>query len=129
MEYEQKIIEYWSMASKQDFETAEILFKNKKYHHALFFCHLSIEKILKAIIVKTTQGAPPLLHDLVRLVERTSINLSAKQKNELAEISTFNIEARYDDYKLSFHKKANKRFTLKYITMTRRILKWLSKYL
>ena len=80
MEYEQKIIEYWSMASKQDFETAEILFKNKKYHHALFFCHLSIEKILKAIIVKTTQGAPPLLHDLVRLVERTSINLSAKKK-------------------------------------------------
>jgi|SRR3989338_589557 len=129
MEYEQKIIKYWSTASKQDFETAEILFKNKKYHHALFFCHLSIEKFLKAIIVKTTQGAPPLLHDLVRLAERTSINLSAKQKNELAEVSTFNIEARYDDYKLSFYKKANKRFTLKYITMTRRILKWLSKYL
>ena len=129
MATEQQIIEYWSTASKQDLEAAEILFENKKYHHALFFCHLSIEKILKAIIVKTTQEAPPLMHDLVRLAERTGIKISAKQKNELSEISTFNIEARYDDYKLSFHKKANKRFTSKYITMTKRILKWLSNYL
>lgn len=129
MENEQKIIKYWSTVSKQDFETAEILFKNKKYHHALFFCHLSIEKILKAIVVKATQKAPPLLHNLVRLAERTGIKLSVKQKNELAEISTFNIEARYDDYKLSFYKKANKKFASKYINMTRKILKWLKKYL
>lgn len=80
MENEQKVIKYWFMASKQDFATAEILFKNKKYHHALFFCHLSIEKILKAIIVKATQKVPPLLHDLVRLAERAGINLSEKQK-------------------------------------------------
>ncbi|MBI5746475.1 MAG: HEPN domain-containing protein [Nitrospirae bacterium] len=50
MATEQQIIEYWSMASKQDLEAAEILFENKKYHHALFFCHLSIEKTLKANI-------------------------------------------------------------------------------
>lgn len=129
MENEQRAIKYWFTASKQDFATAEILFENKKYHHALFFCHLSIEKILKAIVIKATQKAPPLLHDLVRLAERAGINLSEKQKNELAEISTFNIEARYDDYKLSFYKKAKKRFTSKYITMTKEILKWLKKYL
>jgi len=129
MKNEQKIIKYWTAASKQDFETAEILFKNEKYHHALFFCHLCIEKYLKAIIVKTTQGAPPLLHDLVRLAERTGIKLSTKQKNELSEISTFNIEARYDDYKLSFFKKAKKRFASKYVNKTRKILKWLGKQL
>lgn len=129
MENEQKIIEYWSTASKQDFETAEILFENKKYYNALFFCHLSIEKYLKAIIVKETHGAPPLVHDLVRLAEKASILLSTKLKNELAEISTFNIKARYDDYKLSFYKKATEKFTTKYINKTRRILKWLNKYL
>lgn len=126
---EQKIIQYWSIASKQDFETAIILFKNKKYHHALFFCHLSIEKILKALIIKSTREAPPFLHDLVRLAEKAGINLSVKVKNELVEIGTFNIEARYDDYKLSFYKKADKIFSSKYITMARKILKWLNKYL
>ena len=86
---------------------------------------MSIEKILKALIVKETREAPPLVHDLVRLAERTDIKLSIKQKNELDEISVFNIEARYDDYKLSFFKKASKRFTSKYVNKTRKILKWL----
>ena len=128
MNTEQDIIKYWDEASKQDFETAQILYSNKKYHHALFFCHLTVEKILKAIIVKSTKTAPPLIHDLVRLAEKTGIELTEKLKDELAEISVFNIKARYDDYKLSFYKKANKQFTSKYITMTKRILKCLRQY-
>jgi len=126
---EKDIIKNWTEASKQDLETAEILFENKKYHHALFFCHLSIEKYLKAIIVKTTKKAPPLIHDLVRLVETTDVKLTSTIKNELADISAFNIQARYDDYKLSFYKKANKRFTAKYLKITKEILKWLKEYL
>lgn len=125
MSDEREIIKYWSTSSKQDFETAEILFENQKYGHALFFCHLSIEKILKALIVRKTHAAPPLVHDLVRLAEKTGICLSDKFKGELAEISSFNIQARYDDYKLSFYKKAKKRFAAKYIAATREILIWL----
>lgn len=129
MTQEQDIIKYWHTASKQDFETAKILVANKRYHHALFFCHLSIEKSLKAIIVKKTKTAPPLIHDLVRLSEKTGIEVSEERKNNIAEISTFNIEARYDDYKLSFYKKATKPFTIKYFSMTKEILLWLNEYL
>ncbi len=125
---ESEVIKYWLKASREDFDTADILCKNKKYHHALFFCHLSIEKMLKAIIVKSTKTAPPLIHDLVRLAERAGLPLSELQKNELAEITTFNVEARYDDYKLSFRKKAKKQFSLKYLEKTREILQWLSKH-
>jgi hypothetical protein len=63
------------------------------------------------------------------LAEKASIPLSVKLKNEFAEISTFNIKARYDDYKLSFYKKATEKFTSKYVNKTRKILKWLNKYL
>ena len=126
---EQEVIKYWFTISKQDFETAELLSRNKKYHHALFFCHLSIEKMLKALIVKTTKSAPPLIHDLIRLAEKAKILLTEQRKNELAELTTFNIAARYDDYKLSFYKKAKKHFAVKYLNKTRRLLKWLSKYI
>lgn len=126
---ERELLKNWISGSKQDLETAEILFENKKYHHALFFCHLSLEKYLKAIIVKTTKKAPPLIHDLVRLAEKTDIKLSDKIRNDLADISVFNIQARYDDYKLSFFKKANKRFTAKYLKTTKEILSWLKEYL
>ena len=128
MKSEREVIKYWLTASKEDFDSAEILYRNKKYHHALFFCHLSIEKMLKAIIIKSTKTAPPLIHDLVRLAERAGLPLSELQKNELAEITTFNVEARYDDYKLSFRKKAKKQFSLKYLEKTKEILQWLSKH-
>ena len=123
----QEVVKYWLTASKEDFDSAEILFQNKKYHHALFFCHLSIEKMLKAIIVKSTKTAPPLIHDLIRLAEKAKLPLSEAQMNELAEITTFNIDARYDDYKLSFRKKAKKQFSLKYLKKTREMLQWLTK--
>lgn len=126
---EKETLKNWTSGSKQDLETAEILFENKKYHHALFFCHLSLEKYLKALIVKTTKKAPPLIHDLVRLAEKTDIKLTSKIKNELADISVFNIQARYDDYKLSFFKKANKKFAAKYLKTTKEILSWLKEYL
>lgn len=128
MKSKREVIKYWLTGSKEDFDSAEILYKNKKYHHALFFCHLSIEKMLKAIIVKSTKIAPPLTHDLVRLAERAGVPLNELQKNELAEITTFSIEARYDDYKLSFRKKAKKQFSLKYLDKTKEMLQWLSKH-
>ncbi len=128
MKSKREVIKYWLTGSKEDFDSAEILYKNKKYHHALFFCHLSIEKMLKAIIVKSTKTAPPLIHDLVRLAERAGVPVNELQKNELAEITTFSIEARYDDYKLSFRKKAKKQFSLKYLDKTKEMLQWLSKH-
>ena len=128
MKSKQEVIKYWLTASKEDFDSAEILYKNKKYHHALFFCHLRIEKMLKAVIVKSTKTAPPLIHDLVRLAEKAGVPLNELQENELAEITTFNIGARYDDYKLSFRKKAKKQFSLKYLNKTREMLQWLSKH-
>ncbi|OGS17604.1 MAG: hypothetical protein A2219_01185 [Elusimicrobia bacterium RIFOXYA2_FULL_50_26] len=128
MSDERDIVKYWLESSKQDFETAEILFKNRKYQHSLFFCHLSIEKLLKAVFVKSRKAAPPLIHDLVRLGEKTGIPLSEGIKNDLAEISTFNIQARYDDYKLSFYLKADRQFALKYVSITRELLKWLNKH-
>ena len=122
------VILYWLTSSKQDFQTAEILFKNKRYHHALFFCHLSVEKMLKALVVYATKTAPPLIHDLVRLAEKADLSLTQQYKNDLAEITTFNIETRYDDYKLSFYKQATQQFSSKYLKKTKRILTWLNKY-
>ena len=121
------VVQFWLESSNQEWETAQILFKNKKYHHALFFCHLSLEKILKGLIVKVTRQAPPLIHDLIRLAESAEIALTERHKDELAEITSFNIQTRYDDYKLSFYKKATPSFTTKYFNKTKSLLTWLNK--
>ena len=57
-----KQIKYWKNNAITDINTAEILINNKKYLHGLFFCHLTIEKIIKAHVVKWTKEIPPKTH-------------------------------------------------------------------
>lgn len=96
----------WVTSAQDALSTVDVLYKAKKYNHALFFLHLSLEKLLKAIIIMNTNDAPPSIHDLVRLATSATIVVDEKMLSVLAEISTFNIAARYDEEKLQFYKKA-----------------------
>ena len=88
------------------------LYKAKQYSWSLFIGHLVIEKLLKAIYYNKTNQTPSFTHDLSRLVDKiVDMELTENQLNMLDVISTFNINARYDDYKRNFHKKCDKRFT------------------
>lgn len=120
-------VEYWITSSKDDLDTAKKLFDLKKYHHALFFVHLALEKILKAIYVSKRNEAALPIHDLVRLAEKTTIRLDSETINQLTEISTFNIAARYDDYKLKFYKKATKEYTEKWLKIGQKLYVKLTK--
>ena len=62
-----EIIDYWLKSAEEDLKTAKSLFKSKRYHHCLFFCHLFIEKIIKALVVKKTKRQSPYGHNLLRL--------------------------------------------------------------
>ncbi|OGZ66519.1 MAG: hypothetical protein A3C50_00345 [Candidatus Staskawiczbacteria bacterium RIFCSPHIGHO2_02_FULL_43_16] len=121
------LIQYWEKSSKNDFAVAQYLFKSKKYSYALFFCHLSLEKLLKSFIVKHSKKSAPLEHNLVRLANKAGFTLSGEQKDLLSEITTFNIKARYDDYKTNFYKKATRVYAQSYITETKNLITWLKK--
>jgi hypothetical protein len=43
----------------------------------------------------------------------------------LAEITVFNISARYDDYKKSFYFACDKKYTKKYLEKGKELLLWL----
>lgn len=122
-------VTYWITSSADDLDSAEKLLEGKKYHHALFFLHLSLEKILKAIYVKKKDEPSPPIHDLVRLAEKSALAISEEIKLQLAEISTYNIAARYDDYKLRFYKKASKEYAEKWMKIGHELLEMLNKKL
>ncbi|SRR5258708_1399737 len=117
-------VNFWVKSAADTLDTSDKLFEMKKYSHSLFFLHLTLEKILKALYIHTKKTSPLPIHDLVRLAEKCEIALNEEQKLQLAEISTFNIAARYDDYKLKFYKKA----TLEYSQNWREIGKTLYQY-
>ena len=79
----EKLIDYWRKSAEKDHETAEYLLEGKKYSACLFFCHLMIEKILKALVVKETKTHSPYTHKLVDLAKLAKIKLNKRQINNL----------------------------------------------
>jgi len=122
---ESEFIKYWQDSSERSLKTAEDLFDLKYYDWCLFFCHLTLEKILKGLVVKATGKQPLPIHDLEKLAQQAKLKLTQKQVAELNEITAFNIQARYDDIKLSFYKKATKDYTQKFLNKTRKWHQWL----
>jgi len=55
----EKQIEYWINTAKADLDTGELLIRESRNIHGLFFCHLAIEKALKAHVVKDTDKFLP----------------------------------------------------------------------
>jgi HEPN domain-containing protein len=119
------IIKYWLSSAEQDFDTAEILFQNGRYDWCLFIGHLVIEKTLKAFYTRDVNETPPRIHNLLRLAEPTTLQLSDEQKQLLMDITRFNIETRYPDYKQSFQKVCTKEFAEDYFVKIKELHSWL----
>ena len=123
------IVNYWKDSSDQNFETMQHLLHSKDYSWALFIGHLVIEKLLKALYVKKIQKHALYTHDLLRLTNKIGLVLNEEQEDWLDEISTFNLNARYDNYKQDFQKKCTKEYTFERISRIENIRLWLMKQL
>lgn len=121
----EKIINHWISRSEQDFETMMHLYKSKDYHWSLFIGHLVIERLLKALVVKYTNFHAPFTHDLRRLAKLAKIDISDDFKRYLDTISTFNLNARYDNYKQDFYKKCTSDYTDTWIANIKAVREWI----
>ncbi len=111
----EKIKNHWVETTNDDFETMNQLFKSKSYNWALFVGHISVEKLLKALYVKLHGKHAPTIHNLYRLAELFKINLTDEFSDSLDTITSFNINARYDDYKKEFFDLCTREYTESWI--------------
>ena len=93
----------WFISAEEAFSTAEDTYPNHP-NWAFFFWHLAIEKLLKGLIIRHGKEVQPV-HDLVKLSQISGIDITPEQKDQLAEITSYAISARYDDIKQTFYKK------------------------
>jgi HEPN domain-containing protein len=122
-----KLIEYWLESANDDYETMITMFDSKKYNWSLFIGHLMIEKYLKAYYVIAKNDFPPYIHNLLQLAEKSNLKVSEDQKIFLATVTAFNINARYDDYKMSFQKKCTLEFTSYWVEQIKEFRTWIKK--
>lgn len=128
MDRDQKI-RYWFESAGDDWQAALHLFEKGDYPYALFFGHLTIEKILKALYATRRNEVPPHTHRLVYLAESVCLDLTQEQWELLEVVTDFNLEARYPDEKFSFKKRCTKNFTEEYLAKIEEMKEWLMKKL
>ena len=119
------IIKYWIDSSDDDFETMTAMFDSKRYSWSMFVGHLMIEKLLKALYVKTNNDYPPFMHNLLRLAEKCNLDLTEEQRFFFATVTAFNINARYDDYKMSFQRTCSPEFSATWIAKLKNQRLWI----
>lgn len=123
----EKLIQYWLASSDDDYETMEAMYNSKRYNWTLFIGHLMIEKLLKAYYVKVNEAFPPYIHNLLRLAEKSQLELNKENKIFFITVTAFNINSRYDDYKMSFQKMCTPEFTAQWIERLKQKRLWIKK--
>ncbi len=121
-----KQIEYWKSGACNDIETAELLIKNNKLLHGLFFCHLVIEKIIKAHVVKFTKNVPPKSHDLLYLLKISDIELDNEDSEFFGLMMKYQLEGRYPEY---YPMPPSREKSDEYLSRTKDLLRCLKKKL
>jgi HEPN domain-containing protein len=117
-----KQIAFWRDSAKEDWDVARQLVDNGRTRHGLFFAHLALEKILKAIVCKQSRDLAPRLHNLSRLAELAALALDIGKMEVLAEMNAFHIEGRYPE---SLTKPPTQDEALNYMARAEGVFQWL----
>ncbi len=123
-------IKYWIDSSDEDWKTVLSLFKAQRFVHCLFFAHLTIEKITKALWVKYNEAnIPPKIHNLVKLLNETNQEFNKEDLIFLQEFNDFQLEGRYPDYLFRINKICTFEYTSKILKRIKEIKQCLIKKL
>lgn len=122
----QKQIEYWLKSAEDDLLTAGLLIQNERFIHGLFFCHLCIEKAIKAHIVKQTSQIPPKIHNLPLLLSKANLSLTDDNKELTALLMTYLLEGRYPD---NYPQTSSAEEVNDYFDRTKKLFAWLKSKL
>jgi len=120
----ERTVSYWLEGAQYDLGAANAMLKSKKYPYALFMGHLSLEKLLKAFVVKHTKAHAPFSHSLPYLAEKSGVKIPEKILIKLREFMEFHFEARYPDANKAFYKKCTKPYTAKKLKEIKEVFTW-----
>ena len=118
----QKQIDYWINGADEDIVTANLLIREKRTLHGLFFCHLVIEKAIKALVVHKISDVAPRTHNLIYLSEQAGLEFDDDTQMFLGILMKYQLQGRYPDYNPYLPDQA---IVDEYFNNTKELLKWL----
>jgi len=123
------LMEYWFKSADEDYDTMLYMKDGKKNTWCLFMGHLVIEKLLKGLYAKNNPDDPiaPKIHNLILLSQKANLDVPTEIRAKIQTINTFNISARYDDYKRTFDEKCTDDYTSEQVKNVEEVRKWLKE--
>ena len=118
----QKQIDYWMTSAADDIITADLLIQKKRILHGLFFCHLVIEKAIKAHYVNKIRDFAPRTHNLIYLSENAGIIFDNETQIFLGILMKYQLQGRYPDYNPVLPDQVR---VDEYLKKTKALLQWL----
>ena len=124
-----ELMEYWFKSADEDYDTMLYMKTGKKNTWCLFMGHLVIEKLLKGLYAKNNPDDPiaPKIHNLILLSQKANLEVPTEIREKIQTINTFNISARYDDYKRTFDEKCTDDYTSEQVKNIEEVRKWLKE--
>jgi len=125
----EEVVQYWLELAEDDWPVAEHLLASGDHHYALFFGHLYLEKLLKALVVKATEEHAPRTHNLLFLAERAGLAVPDDKHDVLLRVTGYNIETRYPEERAAARKRYTREYTESELKMIQEVGQWLKSEL
>lgn len=117
--------EEWFKQADYDMKSAEVLFENKRYIHAIFMCHLAIEKALKGLYLMRVDTVPPRTHSLLFLAEKIGLEIPLDLSGCFYDLNRLSVPTRYPDDLERMQKDYKEDLAHDILIKGREILLWL----
>ena len=119
------VMAYWRTEAEEALTVAQHLIDMEDFSYALFFGHLAVEKLLKALYAQERNDHAPPTHNLQRLALACGLPLDEARTEVLLAIAEFNLEARYPDLKRTFRVRCTRDYAQAQMARIEETLAWL----
>ena len=117
--------EEWLNQADYDLDTAEFMFRGKRYFYAVFMCHLAIEKALKGVYHKRSGRIPPKTHNLEFLLDKMKLEPPDEMKVFITSINQQNVTTRYPEDIRTVQETYNRSTARSILTQAKETVRWI----
>ena len=87
----------WVEDAEYDLQSAKAMLDSGRYFFVVFMCHLTIEKLLKSVIIERQGIEPPKIHNLFGLIARAGLTIPPERRPLINELDNMSVVTRYPE--------------------------------
>ncbi len=121
-------IQFLINQADEDIGATEALLQAGYFGQSLFWAHLTLEKLCKALWVYTNGSENhPFVHNLLRLLKECNVDMTDEQKLFYAEMNQFQTAGRYGDYLQKLENTVTSDVCEKLMTEVKNQIRWIKQ--